>query len=157
MKKMLIALDSSPSSFKAVEYVAQQFGEARDLHVGLVHILPNLPAIFWDEGHILSGDEKLERQKVVDKWIAERKATMEPVFKRAREILTASGVKAQSIDTKSVSDSTDIADSIIEEARDGGYQTIVAGRCERSSKHILGGVASKIVSQGRGMVVTIVE
>jgi nucleotide-binding universal stress UspA family protein len=157
MKKMLIALDAGPSSFKAVEYVAQQFGEARELQIGLVHILPNLPAIFWDEGHILSGDEKQERQKIVDKWIAERKSTMEPVFKQATAILTASGVKSQNIQSTSVSDSTDIADSIIEAARDGGYQTIVAGRCERSSKHILGGVASKIVSQARGMVVTIVE
>ena len=54
MKKMLIAIDDSPNAFKAVEYVAQQFAGTGDLEIELVHVLPNLPAIFWDEGHILS-------------------------------------------------------------------------------------------------------
>ncbi len=157
MNKMLIAIDDRQSSMKAVEYVAQQFGGAGDTLVGLVHVLPNLPAIFWDEGHILSDREKQDRKRVVDKWLADRKTKMEPVFKKAVETLTGRGVKPQQIQTKSISDSTDVAESILEEARDGGYQTIVTGRCDRSSKHILGSVASKIVSQGRGLVVTIVE
>ena len=58
MKKMLIAIDDSPNATKAVEYVAQQFAGAADLEVGLVHVLPNLPAIFWDEGHILSEERR---------------------------------------------------------------------------------------------------
>ncbi len=157
MNKVLIALDDTPSSMKAVEYVAQQFGGAGDTQVGLVYVLPNLPAIFWDEGHILSDQEKQDRKKVVDKWLADRKAKMEPVFRNAVETLAGRGMKPQQIRTKSISDSTDVAESILEEARDGGYQTIVTGRCDRSSKHILGSVASKIVSQGRGMAVTIVE
>ncbi len=157
MNKMLIAIDDSPSSMKAVEYVAQQFGGAGDTQVGLVHVLPNLPAIFWDEGHILSDQEKRDRKKVVDKWLADRKARMEPVFRKAVETLTGKGMMPQQIRTKSISDSTDVAESILEEARDGGYQTVVTGRCDRTSKHILGSVASKIVSQGRGMTVTIVE
>jgi nucleotide-binding universal stress UspA family protein len=61
------------------------------------------------------------------------------------------------VQTKSISDSTDIADSILEEARDGGYQTIVVGRCDHRAKHILGSVSNKIVEQGRGMTVTVVE
>lgn len=157
MNKMLIAIDDRPSSMKAVEYVAQQFGGARDTQVGLVYVLPNLPAIFWDEGHILSDQEKQDRKKVVDKWLADQKAKMDPVFRKAVETLAGKGVKPQQILTKSISDSTDVAESILEEARDGGYQTIVAGRCDRSSKHILGSIAGKIVNQGRGLVVTIVE
>jgi nucleotide-binding universal stress UspA family protein len=157
MKKLLIAIDDSPSSMKAVEYVARQFAGSQDLQVGLVHVLPNLPAIFWDEGHILSEDEKRDRKTVVDKWLGERKTRMEPVYRKAIEVLTGTGIKDRQIQTKSVSDSTDIAESILEEARDNGYETIVMGRCERSSKHVLGSVAGKIVNQGRGMVVTVVE
>jgi nucleotide-binding universal stress UspA family protein len=157
MKKMLIALDDSTSAVRAVEYAGQQFGTIGDLEVGLVHVLPNLPAIFWDEGHILSAEEKKERKKVVDKWITDRKAKMEPVFKRAVEILTKSGMPANRIRSKSISDSTDVAQSIIEEAKDAGYQTIIVGRCDRSSKHILGSVSSRIVSLGAGAAVVIVE
>jgi hypothetical protein len=87
MKKTLIAIDDSPNAFRAVEYVAQQFAGAADLEIELVHVLPNLPAIFWDEGHILSEEEKRDRKKVVDKWIDDRKAKMEPVFKKAIDAL----------------------------------------------------------------------
>ncbi len=157
MKKLLIAIDERPNSMKAVEYAAQHFGGTDEVQIGLVHVLPNLPAIFWDEGHILSEDEKRDRKKVVDKWLADRTATMEPVFKKAIEVLTGAGVKPERILTKSISDSTDVADSILEESRDGGYKTVIVGRCDRSAKHVMGSVSNKIVNQGRGMAVTIVE
>jgi len=157
MNKMLVALDDSASSMNAVEYVARQFGGAQDVQIGLVHVLPNLPAIFWDEGHILSEEEKRERRKVVDKWVTDRKAKMDPVFKKATDLLLNRGIKAGQIQARSVSDSTDIADSILEQAKDEGYQTIVIGRCDRSAKHVLGSITSKIVDQGRGFVITIVE
>jgi nucleotide-binding universal stress UspA family protein len=159
MKKMLIAIDDSPHTTKAVEYVAQQFAGSADLEVELVHVLPNLPAIFWDEGHILSEDEKQDRKKVVDKWIADRKAKMAPAFKRAIDTLTGNGIKPQQITTKSLSDSTDVAESILEEAKDGGYRTIVVGRRDiASGKHpLIGSVSSKIIAQGSGVAVTIVE
>lgn len=50
MKKMLIAIDDSQSAMKAVEYAGQQFSGIGDLQIVLFHVLPNLPAIFWDEG-----------------------------------------------------------------------------------------------------------
>ncbi len=157
MKKTLIALDDSKNAMRAVEYAGQQFGGNGDLEIGLVHVLPNLPAIFWDEGHILSEDEKKDRQKVVDKWIADRKAKMEPVFRKASEMLTKSGIKAAQIRTKSISDSTDVAQSIVEEAKDNGYQTVIVGRCDKSAKHVLGSVSGRIINMGAGMAITVVE
>jgi nucleotide-binding universal stress UspA family protein len=159
MKNMLIAIDDSVSAMKAVEYVGRQFGGAKDLKVSLVHVLPNLPSIFWDEGHILSEGEKSERQRVVDKWLADRKAKMEPVFKKAADLLNGQGIPEQQIQMKSISDSTDVASSILEEARDGGYQTIVVGRRGIvAGKHLLlGSVTNKIITQGSGVAITIVE
>lgn len=158
MRKVLIAIDDSPSTLKTVEYVAQQFTGTPDLQIGLLYVLPNLPAVFWDEGHILSEEEKRARQKIVDKWLAERKARMEPVFKKAIAMLTGKGIPAGQIQSKSISDSTDVAESILEEAKDLGYRTIVLGRHENRGKHfLLGTVTNKVVSQGSGVAVTIVE
>jgi nucleotide-binding universal stress UspA family protein len=159
MKKMLIAIDDSKSAMKAVEYAGQQFSGIGDLQIALVHVLPNLPAIFWDEGHILSEQEKAERKKVVDKWLADWKAKMEPVFRKAIEVLAGMGIKMQQVQTKSISDSTDVAQSILEEARDGGYQTIIVGRRGAAGgKHtLIGSVTSKIINQGSGIAVTVVE
>ena len=155
MKKMLIAIDDSSSAMKAVEYVAQQFA-TDGVQVGLVHVLPNLPAIFWDEGHILSEGEKQDRKKVVDKWLDAQKAKMEPLFKKAVAVLTAKGFSSGRVQTKFVSDSTDVADSIVEEARDGGYETVVVGRFHHSPKHVLGTVSHRIATQASGLIVTIV-
>ncbi len=156
MIKLLIAIDDSSSAMKAVDYVAQQFVGC-GAQISLVHVLPNLPAIFWDEGHILSEEEKGDRQKVVSKWLDDQKARMEPLFKKSVETLAAKGVPSDWVQTRFLSDSTDIADSILEEARNGGYKTIVVGRCEHPAKHFLGSVSGKIVNQGSGMTVVIVE
>ena len=159
MKKMLIAIDDSPNASRAVEYVAQQFAGTGELEIGLVHVLPNLPAIFWDEGHILSTEEKQDRKKVVDKWLADRKAKMAPVFKKAIDALTGKGISPRQITAKSLSDSTDVAESILEEARDGGYQSIVVGRrgVAAGKNPLIGSITGKIVSQGSGLAIIIVE
>jgi nucleotide-binding universal stress UspA family protein len=156
MKKILIAIDDSRSAMKAVEYAAGYLTGEKDQQITLVHVLPNLPAIFWDEGHILSEDEKRERQKVVDKWLTDQKAKMEPLFRKAADLLAETGACGRA-ETKFISDSTDVADSILEEARDGGYRTIVLGRSHHSPKNVLGTVAARIASQGSGLAVTIVE
>ncbi|MEN6318601.1 MAG: universal stress protein [Syntrophaceae bacterium] len=159
MKKVLIAIDDSKSAMKAVEYAGQQFSGIGDLQIALVHVLPNLPAMFWDEGHFLSEQEKAERKKVVDKWLADWKAKMEPVFRKAIEVLASMGINMQQIQTKSISDTTDVAQSILEEARDRGYQTIIVGRRGvAGGKHtLIGSVTSKIINQGSGIAVTVVE
>lgn len=159
MGKMLIALNESKSSMTAVEYAAEQFSSTKDLQVTLVHVLPNLPAIFWDEGHILSDDEKKDRKKVVDKWLADRLVKMEPLFRKATEVLVAGGISATRISRKTISDSLDAADSILEAARDGGFDTIVLGRHSsgNGSRHLIGAVTNKVFSHGAGMAVIVVD
>jgi nucleotide-binding universal stress UspA family protein len=159
MKKMLLALDDSPCAMKAVEYAGRQFSGAADLQITLVHVLPNLPAIFWDEGHILSGDEKKDRKKVVDTWLSKQKQKIEPVMQSAVKVLARHGIKAESIATKFISDSTDVAESILEEARDGGCQTIVMGRCgiAEGKRLLLGSVTSKVIHLGAKVAICIVE
>ncbi len=153
MKKMLIALDDTASAMRAVEYAGRQFAGIGDLEIALVHVLPNLPALFWDEGHILSDEEKKERKKVVEKWIASQKAKMEPVFRKASEILWKAGM---TVHQKFISDSLDVSQSILEEAKDGAYQTLVVGRCNHPARHLLGSVSGKIVSHGSGLAVAVV-
>lgn len=159
MKKLLIAVDKSKCAMKGVEYAGEQFGSMKDLQITLAHVLPNLPAIFWDEGHILSDAEKAEREKVVDRWLEGEKRKIEPLLTMAAEILTRRGIKKEQITTKFISDSTDVAQSLIEEAKDGGYQTLVMGRCgvSQGKSTLAGTVTSKIIHLAAGMAVTVVE
>lgn len=159
MNKILIAIDDRPYTFKAVDYVAGQFAGIAGLQITLLHVLPNLPAIFWDEGHILNDEEKKDRKKVVDSWTAGQKKKIEPLFRKAVDALTAAGMQQNQIQTKFIADSTDVADSILEEAKDGGYRTIVMGRrgAAAGKSVFLGSVTDKVIRKGAGVAVCVVE
>ncbi len=160
MKKMLVAIDDSEGSWKAVDYVGQQFAGVDDLKITLFHVLLGLPPQFWDDGHFLTEEEKAVRKVVVEKWQSNQKYILEPLFNRAIEKLTASGIGREQIETKSISESVDaVAQCILAEAKGaGGYRTLVIGRCGRSVKHfLLGSTASTIINAGAGMTICVVE
>jgi nucleotide-binding universal stress UspA family protein len=159
VNRMLIAIDGSECSKGAVEYVGRQFSSNRDLRISLLHVLPYPPAPFWDDGHILSEGEKTLRNQVIEKWLANQRAKLDPLFKEAVELLISLGIKPEQIEKKSISDSTDVAESILEEARDGGYQTLVLGRCglSASKRFLMGSVTTKIINHGAGIAICVVE
>ena len=159
MNKMLVAIDGSQCSMRAVDYAGRQFSGNRDLRVTLLHVLPYPPAPFWDDGHILSEQEKAARNSVIEKWLVNQRAKLEPLFKEAVELLIGQGIGPEQIEKKSISDSTDVAESILEEARDGGYQTLILGRCglSASKRFLMGSVTTKIVNNGSGIAICIVE
>jgi nucleotide-binding universal stress UspA family protein len=159
MKKMLVAIDGTQGAMKAVEYVAQQFSEVRDLEITLFHAMPKIPPDLWDDGHILSQEEKTAREKVIDKWKENQKLEREPIFQKAVDLLTRSGIDRQRIKTKTTTDFVDVAESILEEAQKGAYQTLVLGRCghSRAAHFLMGTIPSKIISRGAGMPVCVVE
>lgn len=158
MKKMLIAIDGSRCALKAVDYVGQQFSGTRDLKITLLHVIPYPPAPLWDDGHILTTEEKEAREKVIAKWLVNQIEKAEPIFKEAVRALTERGIEPQQIETKTISDSINVAESILEETRNGGYPTLVLGRCGISlSERFMGSVTSRIVNHGSGTAICIVE
>lgn len=159
MKKVLIAVDDSDGSWKALDYVGQQFEGVTDLKITLFHVLVGLPPQLWDDGHLLTEEEKAARKIVIEKWLSNQKYILEPLFKRAIEKLTALGIRREQIETKSISESIDvIPQCILAEAKAGGYQTLVIGRCGRSIRHfLLGSTASTIINAGAGIAICVVE
>ncbi|HSB31586.1 MAG TPA: universal stress protein [Candidatus Sulfobium mesophilum] len=159
MNKILIAIDESQCSRSAVEYIGRQFSGNREIMITLLHVLPYPPAPFWDDGHILSDEEKSARNRVLEKWLINRRAQLEPLFRKAAEVLIEKGIGPEQIEKKSISDSSDVAESILEEVRDGGYQTLVLGRCglSASKRFLMGSVTTKIVNHGSGIAICIVE
>ncbi len=159
MKKLLIAIDGSDSSFRAVEYAAAQFSGIGDLQITLLHVLPYPPAPLWDDGHIPTKEEKAERENAIERWLAGQRAKSEPLFDKAISVMTRHGIPAGRIGKKTISDSIDVAGTIIEETVDGGYQTLVLGRRGLSpvKKFLMGSVTAKVIGHGAGMAICVVE
>ena len=159
MRKILVAIDGSKHSSRVIEYCGKQFSGMSDLSLTLFHVLPNLPARFWEEGHILTGGEMTARRVVADKWLINEKLATEPMFQSAIEILTRAGIDRERIETKTIYDSTNEVASILEETRDGGYLTLVLGRYGLSwiDEHVLGSTTGKIIHRGAGLAICVVE
>lgn len=158
MNKMLIAIDGSDCCMKAVHYAGDHFHGIGDLQITLLHVLP-MPAVFWDEGHILSEKEREERRQFFSRWKEEQHRKFEPLFNEAVEILVRKGIKREQIAVKEASDTIDAADRILEETRSGGYQTLLLGHCvhDGASHFIRGSVTREIAHRGAGATLSIVE
>ena len=159
MKKMLLSIDGSECSYRAVEYVGKQFSGMQDLNITLFHVLPYPPAPLWDDGHIPTEEEKKEREKAIEQWLSNQRMKAAPLFDRAVTILTGAGIAPTQLSRKMISDSTDVAVSILEEARDGGYRTLVLGRHGLHSlkQAFMGSITTKIINHGAGVAICVVE
>lgn len=95
----------------------------------------------------------------MEKWLESQKQAVEPMFQTAVAILDRRGIEADRIRTKAIYDSTDVAESMLEEARTGQYLTLVIGRCAspRAGEFFLGSTTSRIINRGAGLAVCVVE
>ncbi len=160
MKKILVAIDDSGPSLEAVDYVGRQFSGMRDLQITLYHVLLGTPPEFWDDGHLLTEEERAARKVVVEKWLANQKVRLESLFHSAIERLITHGISRSQIETKFTLESIDVvAQCILAEAKAGGYQTLVIGRCGRSKvQHFfLGSIANRIINSGAEMAICVVK
>jgi nucleotide-binding universal stress UspA family protein len=158
MAKLLMARDSSPGSWRAVEYVAKTFGRTPGVEVTLLHILSGLPPAFWDDGHVLQEKEREVRQRLVGGWQQDQEKKWQDLVSQAYQHLTAAGLARGAVANKFKPKYYDVADDIIDEAQKGGYDTIVMGRrgLGMAKSLLLGSVTRKVVDSAKGCAVTIV-
>jgi nucleotide-binding universal stress UspA family protein len=160
MKKILVAIDESEYALKAVDFAATLLGGSGDVQITLFHVLPDIPPMFWDDGHILDEQERASRDQVIGKWKENQQLKLGPIFNKATELLEKRGVKKDRIETKSQVESLDIvADCIVKEARAGGYQMLVMGRhgYSKTKRLIMGSVTNMVITNGAGLAVCVVE
>ncbi len=158
MKNILIPIDGSECSMKAVRYAARHFSGIEGLKITLLHVLP-MPAVFWDEGHMLGEEEKKERRRFFEQWRLEQRERFEPSFREASDTLVKSGIDRARITVKDASDTVDAADRILDETRGGGYDMLLIGHCkhDRAAHFIRGSVTLEIVHRGAGAALSIIE
>ncbi|MDD5656205.1 MAG: universal stress protein [Elusimicrobia bacterium] len=159
--KLLLAVDDSDGSRQAVRWVVRNFGRAPDLRVTLLHVLPEIPSRFWDDGHILSRRESAARKAVVARWEEKGRVRVAACLRWAAARLTTAGVAPECVESKTATtERHNVADAVLEEARRGGYRTLVLGRnCghHRALHAVLGSVAETVVNRAADLAVCVVE
>ena len=159
MNKILIAIDDSEGALKAVDFIGRQFSGMSGLHITLLHVIPNLPAPLWDDGHILTEKEQEARNQVIDTWLNNQKGRLRPMFDMAAKTLNSRGLNQNQIETKTVVDSLDVAEKILHEAKTGDYTMLAIGRhgYSKAKRLIMGSVATAVINHGEGLAICLVE
>ena len=149
-KKMLLAVDSSKNSRKAVDYVGR-FAADTNAELTLFHVVRSVGLGFVDD--LVLRDENMERQL-----LEEMDRDIPRMFRSYKDALLRSGVVADRISSTSVLHSTSRAGDILRKAKEGGYGTIVMGRrgLSKVGEFLMGRVTSKVLSRAEGFAVWIV-
>lgn len=138
-QKLLLAIDGSPSSIKAVDFVAEHAGGPH-YSVGLVHVVRGYGGLAPEEPDFMMPGEYVELEH----------NTIMQFFSETRNKLVKAGFEDSRIDEKIITGAFSRAAAIVQEAESGGYGTIVAGRrgLSKVQEFFMGRVSSKIIHVG---------
>jgi nucleotide-binding universal stress UspA family protein len=145
---ILLAVDDSPNSRRAVEYVAFLLGGRKGFRVTLLHVIPEPEEDYFPE----------EAQK--ERWLAQYRKRLKTILGEYHQMLIDRGFAAQDIDVRMPQVyCPSMGDCIIAERDHLGFGTIVVGRqgLSRKEEFLFGSVSSKIVKHARHCTVWVVE
>lgn len=139
--RVMVAVDGSESSLRAVDHLALILGGNTDVHLTFFHVAPRLkdfcPIDFAD-----SDSEELEtiiRQG--------DQACIDRFFARARKKLAESGFQDNQIHINAKEGGFRVGKAILEAYRQGKYGTLVIGRRGMDKKFFTGSVSRYLINQ----------
>lgn len=166
-KRILIAIDDSDASNRAVAYTAWMIGGKKGFRIRLFHVLAPLPSKLMEFG---SAEEpkrdragEAKRKETHAQWIAQGEKAAQAVFARAKSILRKARIPAHAVETQLFMSGPDedVATHILEGARASQCSTIVVGRASFSAlreifrQHVH--VADELIRKAEGLSVWVIE
>ena len=163
--KILLAVDGSDASMRAVEHVGEVLAGRKGGEVTLCHVVQVPPRLLEHGGARLSdgGMMPQETQAAQIQWENDvRGQVEEKIFGPAKQILLEMGVDADTAQIRaSVSEDAhpDVALHLIRKAEVNGFSAVVLGRRGRSAlrEFALGSVTSKVIHHIKNCAVWVVD
>ncbi len=147
-KHLLIAVDESESSKRAVLYVADFLGGFPGFRVTILSVIPEPEDDFFED-----------KQERAD-WIRKKKAETRQMLKNYRRVLIQSGFAEDKVVTSSHGgEGKSMAEAILETRCSLSCCTIVVGRRHHSKteEFLFGSTSSKLVREARNCAIWVVE
>jgi nucleotide-binding universal stress UspA family protein len=162
LMRILVAIDGSACSTRAVKYVAEMLRARPDAEVMVFHVLAPLPPKLREHGG--SEDPMKEARlgaklrKAQQAWYKLERKAEQGILQKAKRVLKHAGLHGAQVQVR-LGNEDNIARNIIETARSDGYTTIVVGRRGRSGikRFSSGGVTDRLIRTGSGFTIWIVE
>jgi nucleotide-binding universal stress UspA family protein len=155
-KKILLAVDNSKNSLKAVKYVATTVNT--DALVTMLNILPDAAAACGMDSPSLTPVFK----KNVETFCTiedTKKEIIQKFLDEAKKVLVAAGFPAKNVECKVRKKKAGVARDILKEAERGNFDTIVIGRRGLSGikQFMFGSISNKVVQLADKTSVIVVD
>jgi nucleotide-binding universal stress UspA family protein len=158
---LLIAVDDSEATARAVTYVASIVGRRRDVRLHLLQVAP-IPPEFLEFGG--SEDPQVEEHReagLARSRLGYVEDLAQAVFAQAQASLDQAGVPAGAVETHVLTtiDGEDLIQNLLEAARTNACDTIVVGRQSHSwlRELVQHHLADELVRKGEGFTLWVVE
>ena len=160
-ERVLVAIDGSKASERAVSYVGDLLSGTSACRVRLFHVVepigPSWASVHGDlttESGAPEGDPRTQL-------IEEAKRRAGPVLERMVEVLTRAGIERDCVESSwfTAAREDSLSREVLELAREQGYRTLVVGRTalpwyrEIFRRHL----GERLVKEGEGLTIWIVE
>ncbi len=147
-KQLLIAVDESDSSRRAVLYVADFLGGFPGFAVTLISIIPDPEEDFYDSPAELNA------------WIREKLDATNKMLENYKQVLRQAGFPEDKVRFSScVGEAKSFSDAILETRCDLTCCTVVVGRHHKTKaeEFLFGSTSSRLVHEAKGCAVWVVE
>ncbi len=147
-KKILISVNESETSMKAVRYVGEMSGCLAGLDVCLLHVAPEPPPYYYLEGNSLKD------------YVREKEARADEIFQVAFDLLAEYGVPKESISTRTyiAEQAETISSAILTVQEEGGFGTVVVGKrgVSKAEEFLFGSISNAVAQHCASFAVWIV-
>ena len=160
--RILVAVDDSDHAARALRYVGTLLRDTHDVHVTLFHVLKPMPRELLEHGGSenptvevrLADDLKKEQEH----WVKSESLIEYPILVNALEVFGRTGFPLDRVTLKFGHEDY-IAHNILDEARNGGYCTIVVSRHGSNGlkRFFGGGITDQLLRDATGFTLWVVE
>lgn len=160
--RILIAVDDSEHSARALRYVGALLYDVRNVQVTLFHVLKPMPRELLEHGGSENPAEEIRLAKELhqdqENWMHAESMMEYPILAQALELLGKTGFPLDRVTLK-LGYEGDIAHDILDEARTGGYGTIVVSRhgSNGMKRFFGGGITDQLLQDASGYTLWVVE
>ncbi len=164
-KHLLIAIDASEASDRAVNYVARIIHGHQDFRVLLFHVSTPMPPELMEFGGRANPIAEQQTEAALHNtqatWLAQVKQAAQPVFIRAQTWLYQAAIPEWAVETQIATPASGepLDTTILEAARQAQCGTVVVGRAAFSWLHELwrAHLADTLLQQAKGCTLWVVQ
>lgn len=156
--KVLVAVQGVPGGRMLNHYATENTAHLPYSEYTFIHLMPPMPPYLWDDGHILSPEEKSVRQAQIDKWQSGYKRQFEDVMAAGKDALVRRGITPDNVKMRVEPSRVGIARDLLDEIAREHYQMVMIGKksLQKKTPFLLGSFANKLLHNGKGVILCMV-